>query len=90
VPGSRLLDEDPRRAEAERGLMEQKSYRLDKTARETVLTAIGEVCEIRGWTLLAAHIRMTHVHVVVEAETRPERVMRDFKAYEQEVESARA
>ena len=46
-----------------------------------VLAAIQEVCTYRGWCLLAAHVRTTNVHTVVEAEVPPERVMGDFKAY---------
>ena len=34
-----------------------------------------------GWNLLAAHVRSNHVHVIVEAETRPERIMNEFKSY---------
>ena len=30
---------------------------------------------------MAAYVRTTHVHVVVEAEVRPEKVMNDFKSY---------
>ena len=61
--------------------MDQAAYSLDETRRNTVLAAIQEVCAHRGWRLLAAHVRTTHVHTVVEAEVPPERVMGDFKAY---------
>ena len=40
-----------------------------------------EVCRYRRWTLLAAHVRTEHVHVVVQAEATPERVLNDFKVY---------
>ena len=36
---------------------------------------------LRRWNLLAAHVRTTHVHVIVEAEIPPERIMNEFKAY---------
>ncbi len=49
--------------------------------RQAVLSAIADVCRYRGWTLLAAHFRTTHIHVVVQAEAKCERVMHDFKAY---------
>jgi REP element-mobilizing transposase RayT len=39
------------------------------------------VCGHRGWSLLAAHVRSTHVHTVVDAEVPPEQVMSTFKAY---------
>ena len=81
VPGSRLLDPDPVRADTERQLMQHRPYLLDGTRRELVLGSIHEVCSHRGWNLRAAHIRMNHVHTVVEAETRPEKIMIIFKAY---------
>jgi REP element-mobilizing transposase RayT len=42
--------------------------------------ALRQHCLYRGWGLLAAHIRSTHAHVVVEAELEPERMMTEFKA----------
>lgn len=32
-------------------------------------------------TSIAAHVRSNHVHVVVSAKDKPEKVMKDFKAY---------
>jgi len=46
-----------------------------------VLAAIQEVCLHRGWRLLAAHVRSTHMHAVVEADAAPELVMKDFRMY---------
>lgn len=66
---------------AEQRSMNQTPYLLDRERRDAVLRAIREVCTNRGWTLLAAHVRSNHVHSVVRAESRPERVMNDFKAY---------
>ena len=31
--------------------------------------------------MLAAHVRSNHVHIVVEAGARPERIMNDLKSY---------
>src|SRR5208337_582469 len=59
----------------------QPPYELDAPRRQIVLNAIREVCEYRGWDLLAAHVRTTHVHVVVTSTESPERVMNDFKGY---------
>ena len=72
---------DPHRALAEREKMPQPPYWLDPDSREVVLTALRQHCEHRGWNLLAAHVRTNHVHVVVEAEVQPERVMVEFKSY---------
>ena len=61
--------------------MLQAPYLLDRGSRETVLEALREVCVRQGWSLLAAHVRTNHVHAVVVADVRPERVLNDFKSY---------
>jgi REP element-mobilizing transposase RayT len=75
------LDSDPERERAEREAMTQPAYVLDEPRRRVVLDAIREVCNHRGWTLHAVHVRALHVHVVVTGEATPERMMNDFKAY---------
>ena len=52
--------------------MDQPSYRL---------VALLDRCQQQEWKLLAAHARTNHVHLVVEAEARPERIMNDLKSY---------
>ena len=81
VPGSPLADVDPDRVALKRQQMDQAPYSLDRNRRAIVLDALREVCLHRGWSLRAAHVRTNHVHVVVEAEAQPEKVMHDFKAY---------
>ena len=61
--------------------MDQLPYVLDRNRRDVVLAALIERCPERVWTLLAAHVRTNHVHAVVEAEARPERVMNDLKSF---------
>src|ERR1700733_9375120 len=46
-----------------------------------VLKSLREACSCRGWTLLAAHVRTNHVHVVTTANCKPEQVMTALKAY---------
>jgi REP element-mobilizing transposase RayT len=75
------LEPNPERATTEAELMDQKPYLLDSVRRAAVLESIREVCFYRGWNLFAAHLRTTHVHVIVEAEAQPEKVMNDFKSY---------
>lgn len=79
--GGRTLGADPLLADAERRSMQEVPYELDSRSREVVLRALTEVCAQRGWNLLAAHVRTNHVHVVVESEAPPEKVMNDCKAY---------
>jgi len=81
VPGSRVLDSDPHRADSNRQRMDQPAYSLHAEARPMVLASIREVCSHGGWNLLAAHVRTNHVHVIVEAEVRPERIMNALKSY---------
>jgi REP element-mobilizing transposase RayT len=81
LPGSRVLEADPTQAATERQGMLQTPYSLDRNSQAAVLEALREVCLHHRWILLAAHVRTNHVHVIVEAEVRPERVMNDFKSY---------
>jgi REP element-mobilizing transposase RayT len=73
------LEADPERELAEWSSMDQPAYEMDSERRAVVLRALVEVCSFRGWGLLAAHVRTNHLHVVVEAEVAPEKVMNDFK-----------
>jgi REP element-mobilizing transposase RayT len=61
--------------------MRQIPYVLDEPRRQLVLDSLLEVCRFRAWTLLAAHIRTNHAHVVVTANRKPEPVMTALKAY---------
>ena len=79
--GSRTLEENPQRVAAERQRMKDTPYELDEERREIVLQTLLEVCLHRGWTLLAAHIRTNHVHVIAGAEVAPETLLGAFKAY---------
>jgi REP element-mobilizing transposase RayT len=54
---------------------------MDKSRRDAVLASLQERCVGRRWKLSAAHVRTNHVHLVVEAEARPERVMNDLKSF---------
>jgi REP element-mobilizing transposase RayT len=46
-----------------------------------VLNAIRETCAFRRWTLLAAHVRSAHVHLVVDGTIEASSAIRDFKSY---------
>jgi REP element-mobilizing transposase RayT len=81
LPGSRMLDSNPTRLAAERHLMDQPAYKLDESRRDAVRAAILDRAKQRGWTLLAAHVRTNHVHVIINSDATPEHVMNDLKAY---------
>jgi REP element-mobilizing transposase RayT len=61
--------------------MKESAYALDHPRREIVVRAIVDVCEFRRWRLLAAHVRENHVHVLVDADSDPDRIAIDFKSY---------
>jgi REP element-mobilizing transposase RayT len=61
--------------------MDQRAYSMDSMRREAVLASLLDHCSHRNWTVLAAHVRSSHVHIVVESEARPEPIMNDLKSY---------
>src|SRR5262249_20266165 len=79
--GDAYLPAGPSRNNAERRSMDQPCYQLDEARRKIVLATISDQARYRGWTLLAVHVRSTHVHVVLQAELPPERVMNILKSY---------
>lgn len=54
---------------------------LSAAERIVVRKTFEEVCSHRAWTLLAAHVRTNHVHVVAAATAPPARVLGDLKAW---------
>jgi REP element-mobilizing transposase RayT len=81
IPGTPYL---PASADVERKMnsaMRQEPYVLDEQRRTIVLRTIREVVAHRRWKLWAVHVRSNHVHVVISAECRPEKVMSDLKAW---------
>jgi REP element-mobilizing transposase RayT len=61
--------------------MDQPPYLLDAPRRALVLRALRETCACRNWMLLAAHVRSSHVHVVLDSPESPEKALCTFKAY---------
>jgi hypothetical protein len=54
---------------------------LDPRESSEVLRSIRETCAHRNWTLLAAHVRSTHAHLIVDGIEETSNAIRDFKAY---------
>lgn len=81
LPGGPLIETNPERVSVELRQMDQPAYQMDRRRLEAVLAALRERCCGRGRNLLAAHVRTNHVHLVVEGEPRPERIMNDLKSY---------
>ena len=55
--------------------------RLTPAQREVVELSIREACTHRRYELRAINVRTNHVHSVVSATCKPEKVMDGFKAY---------
>lgn len=81
VPGTPFLVADPSAEAASRQRQRQEPYFLDEAHRAVVLRTIREVAAHRGWKLWAVHVRTNHVHSVVTANGKPEKVMVDLKAW---------
>jgi len=81
IPGTPFLPSKPNWVRADEREMKQKAYELDGARRALVLEAICQVCRHRDWRLLAAHVRSSHIHIVVNGEEAPEKILNDVKAY---------
>jgi REP element-mobilizing transposase RayT len=75
MPANRKLAED------EKDELSHAAITLNPAQRAVVEKAIPEVCEHRGYDLVAVNARTSHVHSVVKASCMPEHVMDTFKAY---------
>jgi len=80
-PGTPFLPPNPSQESQMRSNMREPPYLLGEKRRAVVLETIQEVAHYRRWQLLACHVRTTHVHVIVTADAKPEKVMSDFKTY---------
>ncbi len=81
-PGDPLIPTTPALESSSRELMPEPPYCLTTpTARDAVLDVLREVCAHRGWFIHAAHVRTTHVHLVVSGNAALEKVLTDIKAY---------
>ncbi|MCZ6753149.1 MAG: transposase [Acidobacteria bacterium] len=79
--GTPLLSPSRKKVRAGQKQMQQQPYKLDSLRRTTVLDSIRQHCAQRGWRLLAAHARSSHVHFVVVAAERPEKILNQVKSY---------
>jgi REP element-mobilizing transposase RayT len=61
--------------------LKQKPVLLSREQRSVIEDAIREVCDNRGYLLWAVNARTNHVHAVVSAQVKPERIVGAFKSY---------
>ncbi len=81
VYGTPFLPRDEAREDEERSRLKHPPVTLNEAARAAVEHTIPQVCQYRGWSLGALSVRTNHVHAVVAAACRPEKILIDFKAY---------
>jgi REP element-mobilizing transposase RayT len=62
-------------------LLKNTAVFLDERDRNIVLDAILSQCDFRGWFAHAVHVRSNHVHIIVSAMEKPEKIMSVLKAY---------
>jgi REP element-mobilizing transposase RayT len=56
-----------------------RPYVLERQHRKLILETICRTCKTRNWPLLAAHIRTTHLHLILDTPTAPERSLGELK-----------
>ena len=75
-----MLPPNIQRTNYERRLRKQHPVTLNSRQRAAVESAIRETCTIRNWSLWALNTRTNHVHSVVTADCKPERILSALKA----------
>ena len=78
--GTPTLTADAARLHYNQRALSQSPVTLRAKQRALVEEAIRETCEIRNWSLWAINVRTNHIHAVVTANCKPERVLNAFKA----------
>jgi REP element-mobilizing transposase RayT len=78
--GTPMLPPNSKRTSYERRLRKQPPVTLDKRKRSAIESGIRETCGLRKWSLWAFNIRTNHVHTVVSANCKPDRVLSALKA----------
>jgi REP element-mobilizing transposase RayT len=78
--GTPMLPPNVQRTRYEAHLGKQAPVKLNVRQRTAVESGVRETCTIRHWTLWALNIRTNHVHSVVSAGCKPERILSALKA----------
>ncbi|MCB9857500.1 MAG: transposase [Phycisphaerales bacterium] len=80
-PETPFIEADDEWENHRRKSMVHPPYVMDMPARQVVTRTICDVCHYRGWLIHELNVRTNHVHLVVNSQDTPERVMTDLKAY---------
>lgn len=60
--------------------MKSPPFLLTQRQRAVVEASVKELCDRRGYLLHAQNARTNHVHIVLTAQRKPERIIVDLKA----------
>ena len=63
-----------------RDALKQSPVRLGSRQRRAIEEAIRETCKIRKWDFWTTNVRTNHIHTVVSAQCKPEKILSAFKA----------
>lgn len=61
--------------------LKHPAFILNDVQRITVEAAVREVCEYRKYHLQAVNVRTNHVHAVISAQIKPDKIVDALKAY---------
>jgi hypothetical protein len=62
------------------GILLQEPFKMDKARADIVLDSIVSYSSARNWLIRAAHVRTTHIHLVVDLDREPDDAVRELKA----------
>jgi len=79
--GTHLLKPSPELHNHERQKLRYPIVTFNKKQRSIVLETIKKHCKLKEWKLYAVHVQSNHIHVIVAAKEKPEKIMSDLKAW---------
>ena len=81
IYGTAKMAESEQLMEKEKASQISPTFEFDEEMRSVVDKAIRDVCLFREYILLAINVRTNHVHAVVSALVKPEKITEAFKSY---------
>jgi len=78
--GSPALPPNLKRRDFSLARLKNPPVKLTSKQRQAVETGIRETCKIRKWDLWTMNVRTNHIHTVVSAQCKPEKILTAFKA----------
>jgi REP element-mobilizing transposase RayT len=79
--GTERLRHDPLFNTIQRNALKHQPVVFDAPMIKVVRSAVLEVCDYRRWQIIRGNVRTNHVHLLVMAAAKAEKVLGDFKRY---------